>query len=130
MKIKRLRHAILVCFLCSAAVACGGRPGDGHESFTDKHEWSILQGREYSSRNTTIKKIEYYNSDEYNFICVPAEGTGKRVWIMMDAKSPPFYKQLPDDENFSLSEAQLSEIENRANPTSTVVQVMRSHVRK
>jgi hypothetical protein len=84
---------------------------------------------EFNSRATPIKKNEFLKSDDYNLICVPSEKSGKRIWIMMDAKSPPFYKQIPDG-NFSLSKEELSEIEKRTNPTSTVVEALRSHVRK
>jgi hypothetical protein len=109
--------------------ACNGRPGDGREGGTDKLEWSILQGYEAKSRETGINNIEYHKSDECNVVCLPSEGTGKRIWIMMDAKSPPFYKQIPDN-NYSLIEGQFSEIQRRTNPTSTVLEAMRSHVRK
>ena len=108
---------------------CSGRPGDGREGGTDKREWSILQGHEFDSRTTPIKKIEFLKSYDYNLICVPSEKSGRRIWIMMDAKSPPFYKQMPDG-NYSLTKEDLSEIEKRTNPTSTVVEALRSHIGK
>lgn len=108
---------------------CSGRPGDGREGGTDKREWSILQGHEFNSRATPINKIEFLKSYDYKLICIPSEKSGKRIWIMMDAKSPPFYKQMPDG-NYSLTKEELSEIENRTNPTSTVVEALRSHVGK
>ena len=74
-----------------------------------------------------MKSIEFHKLDDYNLICVPGKGVSKRIWIMMDAKSPPFYKQIPDG-NYSLSEAQLAEIRQSTNPISTVIEALRSHV--
>jgi hypothetical protein len=88
--------------------ACGGRPGDGREGSTDKREWSILQGSEVKTRDTAIKNIEFHKLDDYNMICVPGKGVSKRIWVMMDAKSPPFYKQIPDCEATTSSSIQVS----------------------
>ena len=125
---KRIRF-IIVIFAMFFIGACGVRPGDGREGGTDKREWSILQGNELKTRDTAIKSIEFYKLDDYNLICVPGKGVSKRIWIMMDAKSPPFYKQIPDG-NYSLTEIQLEEIQQRTNPTSTVIEALRSHVEK
>jgi hypothetical protein len=123
---KKFRFSIVIFALLFVS-ACSGRPGDGREGGTDKREWSILQVNEEKTRDTAMKSIEFHKLDDYNLICVPGKGVSKRIWIMMDAKSPPFYKQIPDG-NFSLSEAQLAEIRQRTNPISTVIEALRSHV--
>jgi hypothetical protein len=123
---KRIRLMVVICTLCFIG-ACGGRPGDGREGGTDKREWSILQANELKTRDKAIKSIEFLQSNHYNLVCVPSDKSGRRIWIMMDAKSPPFYKQIPDG-NYSLTKEELSEIEKKTNPTSTVVEALRSHI--
>ena len=126
---KTILVTIFFLMLCMVMCGCSGRPGDGREGGSDKREWSILQGHEFNSRATPIRKIEFIKSYDYNLVCVPSEKSGKRIWIMMDAKSPPFYKQMPDG-NYSLTREELSEIEKKTNPPSTVVEVLRSHIRE
>jgi hypothetical protein len=74
---------------------------DGRESFGDKHEWSILQSLEAMNRDKPISDLEFSERAGYHILYAPAANQ-KRVWIMLDPKSPPFYKQLPHGK-YSLS---------------------------
>lgn len=103
------------------------RPGDGREGGSDKQEWSILQNLEAKHRGETIKRIEFQEVNGYQIICVPRDGDNTRVWIMADPKNPPFYKQLPSG-NYWLTKENIHEIESKANPTSTVLQALESHL--
>jgi len=71
--------------------------GDGRESFGDKHEWGILQLLEYNHRQKPITKIEFFDIEGYHIICIPSE-SGHRVWIMLNPKHPPYYKQMPQNQ--------------------------------
>ena len=113
---------VLVCVL----VSCTGRPGDGREGGSDKIEWSILQSLEAKHRDSPAHDVEFIETDGYHIICVPGHDDQKRVWIMMDPKSAPFYKQLPSG-NYWLTADQIESIRRRANPISTVLQVLESH---
>jgi hypothetical protein len=115
-------------FLVLALVACTscGRPGDGREGGSDKTEWSILQSLEATHRDTPIHEIEFSEEDGYHIVCLPRVSDQKRVWIMVDPKSPPYYKQLPSG-NYSLTKDQINMIREKTNPTSTVLQVLESH---
>ena len=101
---------------------------DGRESFGEKHEWSILQSLEATHRETRISDLEFSERDGYHVACVPSTADGKRVWIMLDPHSPPFYKQLPHD-SYSLSRQQYDQITATRHTTSTVEESLSSHVR-
>ena len=98
---------------------------DGRESLGDKAEWSILQVLEDSHRDSPILALELSETEGHHILCVPS--AGKRVWIMLDPRNPPFYKQLPHD-TYSLSHEQYDKIVSTHHATSTVEEVLASHV--
>jgi hypothetical protein len=98
---------------------------DGRESLGDKTEWSILQVLEDRHRNSPILALEFSETEGHHILCVPS--VGKRVWIMLDPRNPPFYKQLPHD-SYSLSREQYDKIISSRHATSTVEEVLASHV--
>jgi len=120
----KLKIMLLIIALSSAGC---GRPGDGHETGSDKAEWSILQNLEYSNRGKAIRGIEYTVQDSYQIISLMGTDGRTRLWIMMDPKSPSFYKQIPGEANFTLTTNQLEEIRLRTNPITTVLQALESH---
>ena len=103
--------------------------GDGRESFRDKFEWSVLQSLEAQHRNTAIFTTEFTKHEDCQIICIPASN-GERIWIMLNPHSPPYYKQMPPCENYSLSEEQYQQIVRDYRPISTVDECLRSHIRR
>lgn len=104
---------------------------DNRESAGAKREWGILQSLEYDHRQQPIDKIEFRDIDGYHIVCVRSEA-GKRTWIMLNPKYPPFYKQMPQVQ-FSLSSDQFNQIEGLDGHqalTSTVEICLLSHVIK
>src|SRR5207253_11009945 len=92
---------------------------DGRESPGDKREWSILQSLEATHRDSPISNLEFSQYEGYHIVCVPSAADSKRVWIMLDPRSPPFYKQIPHD-SYSLSRDQYAQITATRHATSTV----------
>jgi hypothetical protein len=119
-------YPVLVAVAC-AFISCTGRPGDGREGGSDKLEWSVLQSME-APAGSPIHDVEFIETSGYHVVCVPRDGDQARVWIMMDPKSPPFYKQLPSG-NYWLTEDEIENIRKRTNPISTVLQALESHKR-
>jgi len=120
---------IWLCIPAALILFAGcGRPGDGREGGSDKQEWSILQDLEAKHRGEKIKTIEFLEVDGYQIMCIPRDGDNIRLWIMADPKSPPFYKQLPSG-NYLLTKENIQEIQSRANPTSTVLEALESHLK-
>jgi hypothetical protein len=120
-------YSLLAVVAC-ALISCTGRPGGGREGGSDKVEWSVLQSLEMTHRGSPIYDIEFSEADGYHVVCLPRDGDQKRVWIMMDSKSPPYYKQLPSG-NYWLTEDQIKMIREKTNPTSTVIEALQSRKR-
>ena len=102
--------------------------GDGRESFGDKTEWSILQSLEYNNRNKPSAQIKFEEKDGYTIAYVPSL-SGNGVWVMLNPKNPPYYKQMPQIE-YTLTPEQYSEITNTRVVTSTVESCLQSHMKK
>ena len=100
---------------------------DGRESPGDKHEWSILQSLEATHRDSPISDLELSQYQEYYIVCIPGGGDAKRIWVMLNPRNPPFYKQLPGG-SYSLSRQQYDQIIAMHHMTSTVEDVLESHV--
>ena len=100
---------------------------DGRESPGDKHEWSILQALEATHRDSSISDLEFSQYQEYHIACIPGVGDAKRIWIMLNPRNPPFYKQLPAG-SYSLSRQEYDQIIATHHMTSTVEDVLESHV--
>ena len=114
-------------FLFFATSACAGcAPSTaGRESFGDKTEWSILQSREFGSRQQLIAKPAFHSVDGYVLLAIP--GRGKNIWVMLSPKSPPFYKQMPQG-GYTISRTLLDIVAKQGIASSTVQEVLASHV--
>ena len=112
--------AALVCSGCSPAI-------DGRESFGDKHEWSILQVREYATRQHPVAAPAFSSHAGYVLLTVPCHDKSKNIWIMLSPKSPPFYKQLPQGD-YTISRSLFDVIAKQGVASSTVQEVLASHI--
>lgn len=86
----------------------------------------MLQVLEAEHRGSPIRNIEFNEMNGYHIVCVPGINNGERIWIMMDPKSPPYYKQIPGG-NYLLTKEQIDVIRETTNPTSTALGVLESH---
>jgi hypothetical protein len=115
-------------YFCLTFFAGCQNQGDGRESPTDKHEWSILQGLEYSNRNNKNIEFKIVEESDYSIAVIPNENGIGAIFIMLNPKSAPFYKQMPN-KLFVLSKDQLNEIRKNEKIISTVEEVLRSHLK-
>jgi len=67
-----------------------------------KHEWSVLQS--VSARNELKRHVMVFHHEEY---CVAGiRGiNGDDVWVLLNAKNQPIYKQIPTDGAYALTDA-------------------------
>ena len=98
--------------------------GDGRESFTDKHEWSIMQMIEARNRHRLLTDFEFIDEGAYHIVGIP-DAAGKPVWVMLNPQSAPYDKQFGAD--YSLTEAQLDRIRRTRTTISTVEECLKSH---
>jgi len=124
----QLLHFIPLVFATAFLASCG-RPGDGREGGSDKHEWSILQVLESTHRSTPISGVEVTAQGDYKVASLMADDGTTRLWIMLDPSSPPFYKQKPSNHNFSLTKVDLEKIRTEGSPITTTYQALESHLK-
>ena len=123
----RLLH--MTWLVLAASLTSCGRPGDGQESGSDKREWSILQAFEANNRSTPVLGVEMTEHEDYKIASLMAEDGITRLWIMLDPASPPFYKQMPSNHNFSLTKDELEKIRVEGTPITTTYQALKSHLK-
>ena len=97
-----------------------------NEELASKPEWSIVQGIEWQNRDKPSNIIEFEKMDGYSLVGIPVN-SAKKVWIMLDAKNPPYYKQLPAG-NYKLSKRDFKAILVSNTVSSTVANCLESHI--
>lgn len=116
--------------LAAVLIVCGGlvyRIIFSNEELASKVEWSIIQAVESQHRDKPGDKIEIVKMDDYSLVGIPARDTRKEIWIMLNSRNSPFYKQLPQG-SYALSKEDLEEILASGVVTSTVKSCLESHV--
>lgn len=109
---------LLACgVVCSS---CGGP-----ESPAAKHESSVLETLQAQTESKPISQLEFQERSGYHFACIPRKGG--RIWVMLDAREEPLYKQMPTGP-FELTQQQFEQILETKSVTPTVVECLRSHV--
>jgi hypothetical protein len=112
---------VLILVLVTLA-ACRDDP----ESSAAKSENSALQAMMLRHRSEAIKEVTLFTEMGYHFACIPSNGD--KIWLMLDARYTPYYKQEPWDRNFWLSEADFEKIEQSNVATPVVIQCLASHI--
>jgi len=115
-----------LCALLLLAAGCCRT--DGRESSLDKHEWSLLQGLEYSSRGLPAGEPVSRTHGEYEILGLRSADSTGTVWVLLKPKAPPFYKQMPAEAKYHIPQSLLSELISQQRMSSTVEHVMRSRV--
>lgn len=96
------------------------------ESPGAKTENSVVQAIAVRHKQDEITKTQFISDMGHSFVCIPSDG--RRIWIMLDAKYTPYYKQSPWDKNFSISRSDFERIEKHGSVTDTVIQCLASHI--
>jgi hypothetical protein len=66
------------------------------ETFGEKSEWSTLQAIEFQTRNKPLSEPVVRLVSEREVLGVKG-ASGANIWILLRTESPPFYKQMPED---------------------------------
>jgi len=80
-----------------------------NEELASKAEWSVVQSVESQHRDKLTAKIEVVKLDEYSLVGIPVHDSRKEIWIMLNPRNPPYYKQLPEG-SYTLSKKDLESI--------------------
>ena len=118
------RFEIFLVALTAVLLGCSNDP----EAPGAKSENSALLAIMLRHKYQPISDLEFVDLNEYHFVCIPSHGHG--IWIMLNPQYTPFYKQMPGNENFMISEADFKRIKDRGTATQTVIQSLASHLSK
>ena len=110
----------------SIIAGAAGLTGCGEELAT-KPEWSILQGLEAEYRAKPVPELTVMVRSNHYFVSLQGCNID-HVWVMLDAKESPLYKQMPPG-NYQLTAAALDTITRTDHCNSTVIECLRSHLR-
>jgi hypothetical protein len=92
-----------------------------------KVEWSIVQAVESQHSDKHGDKVELVNMSGYSLVGIPVDDSRKEVWIMLNPRNPPYYKQLPKG-TYTISGEDLKKILASGDVVPTVVNCLESHV--
>jgi hypothetical protein len=106
--------AVALCLSCGGPESPGG-----------KHESSVLETLEAQTQGEPIHDVEFRERSGYHFVCIPDKG--RRVWVMLDPRQEPLYKQMPPG-TFEITSQQFQRILESKAVTPTVAECLRSHV--
>ena len=114
------RHCVL--FALFGLCACTGADPNARETSGEKTEWSVLQAAEFSGRQTVETQPALRTVQGYELLVTPGKD-GKNIWIFLNPKSPPYYKQLPAG-SFVLSRAYVDQLIQQRKLGYTAEQVL------
>ena len=98
-----------------------------NEELASKPEWSIVQSVESQDRDEPSHKVEIVKIDEYSLLGIPVNDARKKIWIMLNPRNPPYYKQIPQG-SYALSREDLKRVLASGGVSSTVANCLESHV--
>jgi hypothetical protein len=116
--------------LAVVLVVCGWLVYRGifsNEELASKPEWSIVQSVESQNRDKPGDKVEVVKIDEYSLVGIPVNDARKKIWIMLNPRNPPYYKQIPQG-SYALSREAFNRVLASGGVSSTVANCLESHV--
>lgn len=90
-----------------------------------KKEWANLQSVYYSETEQKISKIIEKYGNKYLFI----HRKSGSIFVLLNCKSPPYYKQFPYDKGFTLHQDEFNLLSPINEITPTVRFVLLSHLK-
>lgn len=112
-------NLVLIMLLTMTMCSCGR----GQGSLEAKHESSLIEAA--SANVGTFTQVEIVNRDDYNYCVIPR--SSGNVWIMLNPKFEPFYKQMPNGQ-YSISKQDFKKIQGSGLASSTVLRCLESHI--
>jgi hypothetical protein len=81
-----------------------------HGELGSKPEWGTLQAAEAASREEpSVSQIVLREQHGFHLLGVPSRTTGKPVWVLLDPRAEPYYKQMPPNEDFTLTQQDIQQ---------------------
>jgi len=118
----RFALGVLVIIVCSATfIGCmdSGR----------KAEWAFLQTTESQFQEKPISEMVFHSEGKYHAVGIRSEYSGTNIWILLNPKASPFYKQIPQGQ-FSITDLEFQAIVASGKASETVLECLQSHIIK
>lgn len=101
----------------------------GCDSSGSKNEYSILQELESARRGIALESpIEIIESKGYWCAGLASINRKEKVWIMLNAKYPPYYKQVDGEAAYWIAERDIQTLKSLNECSSTVLSVLQSRI--
>jgi hypothetical protein len=98
-----------------------------NEELASKPEWATIQIVEQQHRDKASQGMEFVSTAKYSLVGIPVNDRRKKVWIMLNPRYSPYYKQLPVG-NFKISKEDLERVRASGSVSSTVANCLESHI--
>lgn len=98
------------------------------DELRSKPEWSALQNLEYLHRNEPLAGITFETDEQYIALGIPSKDGKTRIWILLNPKDQPFYKQLPEGD-YTLTQHDYDSIKTRLSVQPQVLQQLSKHLK-
>jgi hypothetical protein len=95
---------LLFAVIMAALLGC-----EGVENTMSKEEYGVLQVVEYEHRQTPVSGVEVIEKNGYLVAGFRPDGVDENVWVLLNARYVPYYKQMPDT-SFKVSRETLDTI--------------------
>src|SRR6266511_3433796 len=116
------RRLLIGLAVAAVLVVCGWlvyRDIFSNEELASKVELSVVQSVLTQHEDKPSDKIEIAQSDEYSLVGIPVNDARKKIWIMLNPRNPPYYKQIPKG-SYALSREDLKRVLASGGVISTV----------
>ena len=101
----------------------------GPESLGSKEEYGILKALKATQTETMLDpKLEIVESKDYWCAGFPSIDRKAKVWVMLNAKHSPYYKQVGGGTNYWISEIDFQALKSKNVCSATVLSVFQSRV--
>src|SRR5262245_48099153 len=116
---KRVRVSPLVCaVVVGVLLAC-----DGWQNVKSKEEYGVLQRVEYEHRSRPVSGMEVVEKDGHIVAGFRADGRDQNVWVLLNPRYSPHFKQVPESP-FRISQEDIASLRGRRGVSTEVLAVL------
>jgi hypothetical protein len=96
----------------------------GPESLESKSEYAALQSIEAEGRGALLSEPVVREVNGFSILGVAGQN-GKNVWVLLDPRSEPYYKQMPSGLHYLVPEALIKQLEREGRVSPEAVRWLR-----
>jgi hypothetical protein len=113
------RYLIILTSLSTLLLGC--------DELGTKSEYQALQSVWVTERNSLVPSGEIRKLNGYIIVAFHPEYRGENIWVLLNPKHPPYYKQIPQT-NFTISRKEFDAIRRIQGISETVIAVLATRI--